>query len=109
MAVTPFNFVPGNLPPYLLKLYITRWATSSHRAVTNLTELIKEHFPLTYRLEIIDISQQPQVVIAENITAVPLLLRETPGPVKRMVGDMSNRLKVMAGLKLPELSNGLLP
>jgi circadian clock protein KaiB len=102
MAVTSLDSVSGNLPPHLLKLFISRWATSSQRAVSNLTELIREHYPMVYRLEVIDIREQPELVIAENITAVPLLLKETPEPARRMVGDMSDRLKVMAGLKPAE-------
>jgi circadian clock protein KaiB len=102
MAVTFLDSVSGQMPPHLLKLYITKWGTSSHRAVKNLTELIQEHYPMIYRLEVIDIREQPELVITENITAVPLLLRETPEPARRMVGDMSDRLKVMAGLKPAE-------
>jgi circadian clock protein KaiB len=100
MTINNFDPIASNLPPHLLKLFITKWSTASHRAVKNLTEVIKDHYPLTYRLEVIDISQQPLIAIAENITAVPLLLRELPEPTKRMVGDMSDRLKVVAGLKI---------
>jgi circadian clock protein KaiB len=88
-------------PPYLLKLYVTTYATSSHRAVQNLTLLLQENFPTTYRLEIIDIKQHPLTALKENITAVPLLIRETPEPQRRMIGDMSDRLKVLAGLGSP--------
>jgi circadian clock protein KaiB len=86
-------------PPHLLKLFVTTYATSSHRAVRNLTALLQENFPTTYRLEIIDIKQNPLAALQENITAVPLLIRETPEPQRRMVGDMSDRLKVLAGLQ----------
>ncbi|MDB5144552.1 MAG: circadian oscillation regulator KaiB [Mucilaginibacter sp.] len=88
------------LPPYLLKLYVTTYATSSHRAIHNLTALLQENFPNTYRLEIIDIKQHPLAAIKENITAVPLLFREAPEPQRRLVGDMSNRTKVLANLQI---------
>lgn len=87
-------------PPYLLKLFVTTYATSSHRAVRNLTALLQENFPTIYRLEIIDIKQNPLAALKENITAVPLLIRETPEPQRRMIGDMSDRIKVLAGLKM---------
>jgi circadian clock protein KaiB len=102
MAVIFPDPVSATRPPYLLRLFISKWATSSQRAITNLTELIKEHYPLIYRLEIIDINQHPEMVIAENVTAVPLLLKQSPEPSRRLVGDMSNRLKVIAGLQLPD-------
>jgi circadian clock protein KaiB len=88
-------------PPYLLKLFVTTYATSSHRAVRNLTALLQECFPTTYRLEIIDIKQHPLTALKENITAVPLLVREAPKPQRRLVGDMSDRLKVLACLQTP--------
>jgi circadian clock protein KaiB len=87
-------------PPYLLRLFVTTWSTSSQRAVRNLTALLKEHYPTAYRLEVIDIKERPDVAIAENITAVPLLLKTAPGPTRRLVGDMSNDQKVRTGLNL---------
>jgi circadian clock protein KaiB len=95
------TLVPGDRPPYLLKLFVTTYATSSLRAIKNLATLLQENFPTTYRLEIIDIKLHPLAALKENITAVPLLIRETPGPQRRMVGDMSNTTKVLAGLRPP--------
>jgi circadian clock protein KaiB len=92
---------PSARPPYLLKPFVTTYATSSLRAIQNLTRLLQENFPTTYQLEIIDIKLQPLAAVKENITAVPLLIRETPEPQRRMVGDMSDTIKVFAGLKLP--------
>jgi circadian clock protein KaiB len=99
--IDPINFnAMADTPPYLLKLFVSTWSTSSHRAVRNLTALLEECFPAAYRLEIIDINQHPLLAIAANITAVPLLLKEAPEPCRRLVGDMSDRIKVLAGLKL---------
>jgi circadian clock protein KaiB len=87
--------------PYLLKLFVTTYAISSLRAIRNLTILLQENFAATYQLEIIDIKVHPLAALKENITAVPLLIRETPEPQRRMVGDMSDTVKVLAGLRLP--------
>jgi circadian clock protein KaiB len=88
-------------PPLLLKLFVTTYAQSSTRAIRNLTALMEECFPQNYQLEIIDIKKQPLLVLSENIIAVPLLVKTAPEPYKRMIGDMSDRLKVLAGLQMP--------
>jgi circadian clock protein KaiB len=88
------------LPPYLLKLYVTTYGISSHRAVRNITALLQENFPDTYRLEIIDIKQHPLIALKENITATPMLLRAAPEPQRRMVGDMSDSARVLASLQI---------
>ena len=87
--------------PLLLKLFVTTYALSSTRAVRNLTALLEEYFPQNYQLEVIDITKQPLFVLSENIVAVPLLVKTAPEPCKRMIGDMSDRLKVLAGLRMP--------
>ena len=87
--------------PLLLKLFVTTYALSSTRAVRNLTALLEEYFPQNYQLEVIDITKQPLFVLSENIVAVPLLVKTAPEPCKRMIGDMSDRLKVLAGLQMP--------
>ena len=87
--------------PLLLKLFVTTYALSSTRAVRNLTALLEEYFPQNYQLEVIDITKQPLFVLSENIVAVPLLVKTAPEPYKRMIGDMSDRLKVLAGFRMP--------
>jgi circadian clock protein KaiB len=59
----------------LLKLFVTTYATSSHRAIQNLTSILKENFEGLYRLEIIDIKNEPAIAVQFNITAVPLLVK----------------------------------
>jgi circadian clock protein KaiB len=88
------------LPPYLLKLFVTTHGTSSHRAVRNITALLQENFPNNYRLEIVDIKENPLIALKENITAIPLLFREAPKPQRRLVGDMSDRTKVLDSLQI---------
>ena len=84
--------------PHLLRLFVTTYSTSSHRAIQNLTKLLKERYQGTYHLKIIDIMKEPIWAIKENIVRVPLLIKDHPEPSKRLVGDMSDSLKVMASL-----------
>jgi circadian clock protein KaiB len=86
--------------PYVLKLFVTTWSTASHRAVRNVTALLRECYPAQYRLEIVDITVNPMIAIAENVIMTPLLVKEAPEPSRRFMGDMSDRIKLMAGLNL---------
>lgn len=88
-------------PNYKLKLFVTTYAASSHRAMRNLSNILENQLKGHYELEVIDVRQQPQMVLQENITALPLLVKMLPLPSKRMIGDMSDRVKVLAGLNLP--------
>jgi len=89
----------GENPPLQLKLFVSTYALSSTRAIRNLTSLMEECFPANYHLDIIDIKDQPLLAISENITALPLLIKTAPEPCRRMIGDMSDRLKVLTGLR----------
>jgi circadian clock protein KaiB len=91
---------PGQ-PPYVLKLFVTTYSTSSHRAIRNLTAILKDNFQGIYELQIIDIKESPLAALGDNVIAVPLLIKEKPEPYTRLVGDMSDREKVLASLGLP--------
>ena len=90
-------------PHYLLKLYVTTYATSSARAIRNLTEILEHQLKDHYELEVINVQENPSLVVKENITALPLLVKVLPLPCKRMIGDMSDRIKVIAALNLKPL------
>jgi circadian clock protein KaiB len=86
---------------YVLQLYITGSTQNSVRAVKNIKELCEEHLQGRYELEIIDIYQQPELVERGQIIAAPTLIKKSPLPQARLVGDLSDRRKVLAGLGLP--------
>lgn len=90
-------------PQYRLKLFISTYATTSQRAIRNLTAMLEDQLAGRYHLEVIDVKKKPLLAAQENITALPLLIKMMPLPYKRLVGDMSDQTKVMAGLNL--LSN----
>lgn len=92
--------VPLIIPPYKLKLFVSTWSSPCQRAINNLSALLEECFPATYLLEIVDISKDPAIAIKENILCVPLLVKDSPEPRVTLLGDMSNRAKVLAGLTL---------
>lgn len=85
---------------FLLKLYVTGASPNSVRAVSNLKTLCETHLKDNYDLEIIDVHQQPLMAESEQIIALPLLIKRSPGPERRLIGDMSNTERVLKGLGL---------
>ncbi|MGC4072810.1 MAG: circadian clock KaiB family protein [Nibricoccus sp.] len=85
---------------YVLKLYVTGTTPRSAQAVANIRALCDEHLVGRYDLEVVDIYQQPGEASGAQIIAAPTLVKQFPAPAKRMVGDLSNRARVMLGLDL---------
>ena len=87
---------------YQLRLYITGTTPRSSQAITNIRALCDEFLPGHYDLEVVDIYQQPTEAAKEQIIAAPTLIKELPIPPKRLIGDLSDRDKVMVGLSLTD-------
>ena len=85
---------------YILRLYVTGMTSRSSRAVSNLKAICEEYLEGRYDLEVIDIYQQPVLTKGEQIVAVPTLIKKLPLPMRRIIGDMSNRERVLLGLDL---------
>lgn len=83
-----------------LRLYVTGKTAQSERAIFNLRQIIDEELNEDYELEIIDILERPQLAEDEKILATPTLLKELPPPVRKIIGDLSNKEKVLLGLDL---------
>lgn len=85
---------------YKLRLFITGASTNSTRAVINMKQICETYLKENYELEIIDVHQQPLLAESEEIIALPLLVKKSPGPERRLIGDMSDTAKVLKGLGL---------
>ncbi|MCG8430789.1 MAG: circadian clock protein KaiB [Candidatus Omnitrophica bacterium] len=85
---------------YILKLYIAGQTANSLRAINNLEVVLKKELRGVYALEIIDILKNPQLAEDEKILATPTLSRVLPLPVRRIIGDLSDREKILVGLDL---------
>lgn len=85
---------------FSLKLYVTGASPNSTRAIVNLKAICEQYLKSNYELEIIDVYQQPLQAHKEQIIALPMLVKNLPLPVKRLIGDMSDKLKVLKGLGL---------
>ena len=84
-----------------LRLYVTGMTPRSTRAITAVRRLCEELLRGRYDLEIIDVYQQPALSQREQIVATPTLIKMGPAPQRRLIGDMSNRARLLAGLGLP--------
>ena len=80
---------------YLLRLYITGASPNSIRAVDNIKAFCEEHLKDNYQLEIIDIYQCPGIAEQEQIIALPLLIKKSPAPERRFIGDLSDTKKLL--------------
>jgi circadian clock protein KaiB len=85
---------------YVLRLYVAGALPGSARAVEALREICDDYLPYRYDLEVIDVYQQPQLALDEQIEAVPVLVKRSPAPVRRIVGDLSDKKHVLLGLDL---------
>lgn len=83
---------------YILRLYITGNSLNSQRAIANLLKLCKEELNNQYKVEIIDVLEEPQKAEKEKILVTPTLIKQLPPPLQRIIGDLSNRDKVICGL-----------
>jgi circadian clock protein KaiB len=86
---------------YALRLYVTGLTPRSTRAIESVRAVCEEHLAGHYDLEIIDVYQTPSRIIEDQIVAIPTLVKASPVPVRFMVGDMSNRERLLLGLGLP--------
>lgn len=85
---------------YVLRLYVTGLTPRSTQAIANLRAVCEEHLAGRYDLEIIDIYQQPELAKGAQLIAVPTLVKELPLPVRRLIGDLSDKERVLVGLNL---------
>jgi len=85
---------------YLLKLFVTGQTPRSKLAIENLRRICEEEFSNEYELIVVDILKRPQLAEDEKILATPTVIKELPLPIRRIIGDLSDREKVLLGLDL---------
>jgi circadian clock protein KaiB len=83
-----------------LKLYVAGKTTKSQTAFANLKKICEEHMQGRYRIEVIDLLENPQLAAGDQILAIPTLVRRLPEPIRKIIGDLSNTERVLVGLDL---------
>ncbi len=85
---------------YVLRLFITGTTSRSSRAIANLRRVCEERLHGEYVLEVVDIYQHPAAAQEHQIIAAPTLVKMLPLPLRRIIGDLANEERVLAGLGL---------
>jgi circadian clock protein KaiB len=83
---------------FKLRLYVTGTTARSVRAIQNVRRICEEHLGGMYELEVVDIYKNVSMAQADQIVAAPTLIKSIPGPLRRLIGDMSDEARVLAGL-----------
>lgn len=83
-----------------LRLYVAGQTPKSLAAFANLKKICEDHMAGKYRIEIIDLLENPALAKGDQILAIPTLVRKLPEPVRKIIGDLSNTERVLVGLDL---------
>jgi circadian clock protein KaiB len=86
--------------PYELKLYVAGATPKSLEAFANLKMICNENLKGQYSIKVIDLLKNPRLAIGDQIVAIPTLVRRLPEPIKKIIGDLSNKERVLVGLDL---------
>lgn len=89
---------------YKLKLYIIGYTSMAKKAIKNLQDICAlPELQGIYEAEVVDLLKNPQLAESEKIIATPVLIKELPEPLRRIIGDLSDREKVLVGLNISEI------
>ena len=83
-----------------LRLYVAGQTPKSLTAIANLKRICEQHLITQYRIDVVDLMANPQLATSDQILAIPTLVRKLPQPLKKIIGDLSNTLRVLVGLDL---------
>ncbi len=92
----------GERPPesWELRLYVTGRSPACLRAIDNLQQACEQNLPGRYRIEVVDLLDNPRLAADDRILAVPTVVRRLPQPIRRIVGDLSDTEQLLVGLQL---------
>jgi circadian clock protein KaiB len=90
----------GQAIEWELRLYVAGQSARSVTAFANLKKLCEAYLAGKYRIEVIDLLENPQLSRDDQIVAIPTLVRTLPNPIRKVIGDLSNTEKTLIGLQL---------
>ncbi len=85
---------------YKLRLYITGHTPQAERAIANLKRICEQDLGGRYEMQLIDLVDDPEAGEVQRIIATPTLIKQLPPPLRRIIGDLSDKERVLAGLDL---------
>jgi circadian clock protein KaiB len=87
-----------------LRLYIAGQTPKSIAALANLRKLCESQLLGRYEIEVVDLIEHPELAKSDQILAIPTLVRRLPAPIKKIIGDLSQNAKVLAGLEIQPIT-----
>jgi circadian clock protein KaiB len=93
------------LSKYVLTLYVTGTSPRTRIAIDNLNRICSQELAGKYELEIVDVLEHPQRAEDDRILATPTLIKQLPPPLRRVIGDLSDKDKVLLGLEVRSTTN----
>lgn len=85
---------------WILRLYVAGQTPKCTAAFNNLQKICENQLMGKYRIEVIDLLENPQLSREHQILAIPTLVRKLPVPVRKIIGDLSDTEKVLVGLDI---------
>jgi circadian clock protein KaiB len=92
----------ARLTSFILKLYVTGATPRAQTAIANLQRICEQELGGQYELQIIDVLEHPQLAEDDKILATPTLIKQLPPPLRKVIGDLSDKEKVLLGLELQQ-------
>jgi circadian clock protein KaiB len=92
---------------FVLRLFVSGLSARSRRAIDNIKHLCETHLAGRYELQIIDIYQQPELAKDQQLIAAPTLIKKLPLPLRKLVGDMNDRARVLVMLGVAAADEGI--
>jgi len=89
---------PANQDLWRLRLYVAGQTPKSIAALANLKRLCENHLAGRYRIQVVDLVNQPHLARRDEIVVIPTLVRQLPPPIRKIIGDLSNVERVLVGL-----------
>jgi circadian clock protein KaiB len=89
-----------------LRLYVAGQSPKSAAAIMNLKKLCETHLAGQYRIEVIDLLENPRLSLDDQIVAIPTLVRKLPTPMRKIIGDLSDSERTLVGLQLRQTQKG---
>lgn len=85
---------------YDLRLYVAGQTPKSVAALANLKRFCEEHLAGKYKIEVVDLVENPKLARSDQILAIPTLVRRLPEPIRKIIGDLSSSERVLVGLEI---------
>lgn len=89
-----------------LRLYVAGQTANCIAAFANIKKICEEYLASEYSLEVIDLLEKPNLARDHQILAIPTLVKKIPSPLRKVIGDLSNKEKVIVGLDLHPIASG---